>query len=114
VERALASRVDGQSSLGLAIVNLALKSGRSDILGSVSPRRSASVSGDPDSLLSDAIIAAYFGNAALSRQSWAAFVKLQRRPGATPDELLQKTVFSKANRARILNLLREKAVLSDV
>lgn len=113
VERALASRVDGQSSLGLAIVNLALKSGRSDILGSVSPGRSASVSADSDSLLSDAIIAAYFGNAALSRQSWAAFVKLQRRPGATPDELLQKTVFSKANRARILTLLREKAVLSD-
>jgi len=49
----------------------------------------------------------------LSRQSWAAFVKLQRRPGATPDELLQKTVFSKANRVRILSLLREKAVLSD-
>ncbi|MCE2829086.1 MAG: hypothetical protein LW742_04835 [Sphingomonadales bacterium] len=104
VERALASRVDGQSSLGLAIVNLALKSGRSDILGSVSPRRSTSVSADSESLLCDAT--------ALRRQSWAAFVKLQRRPGATPDELLQKAVFSKANRARILNLLREKAVLS--
>lgn len=114
VERALASRVDGQSSLGLAIVNLALKTGRSDILSSARRSRApASVSADADSLLSDAIIAAYFGNAELSRQSWAAFTKLQSWPGATPDELLQKAVFSKANRARILNLLRERDVLSD-
>lgn len=112
VANAFASREVGNSSMRLAAVSLALEYDRKDILGSLGVGKLGSMAlRDPSYLLSEAIIAAYFGDVGLSRSRWAAFAKLRNRPNDSPEELMLGLVYSAAARRRMSALLNERGVI---
>lgn len=114
VANAFATREVGDSSMRLAVVSLALEYDRKDILGSLGVGKLGSLAlRDPSYLLSEAAIAAYFGDVALSRSRWAAFAKLRNRPNATPEELMRGLVYSAEARQRIAALLEDRGVIGN-
>lgn len=112
VQKAFGVRDAGSAVSRLAIVQLALKNDRLDVLATIGGAKPSELNAkDPAFLLSEAILAAYTGDIGSARQRWQSFVALRNRPGATPEALLDDIVFSKTGRAKTIEYLRTTGVI---
>jgi len=112
VQKAFQARNAGSAVSRLAIVQLALKNDRLDVLSTIGGAKPSELNAkDPAFHLSEAILAAHSGDIDTARQRWQSFVALRNRPGTDAEALLNDIIFSKTGRAKTIDYLRTKGVI---
>ncbi|WP_373476229.1 tetratricopeptide repeat protein [Sphingorhabdus sp.] len=110
--RAFAVRSPGESYARLSLILAAIRSGRTDLLGSLSAEAENIPGTNPAyHHLCETLIAAASGDLPGARAQWQKFAAVSAAPDGTPDEMMQPLILSRQVRDRTIAYLRLMTVL---